>query len=66
MSHLSSGLVAEGQIVYIDLGDRDGVRTGDIFLIYRPLTFDNSLYDFSPKTVQVLGPSDRSSGNSSS
>ena len=55
LSHLSLGLVAEGQIVYIDLGDRDGVKTGDIFLIYRPLTFDNSLYDFSSKAVQVLG-----------
>ena len=55
LSHLSSGLVAEGQIVYIDLGDRDGVRTGDIFLIYRLLTLDTSLYDFSPKAVQVLG-----------
>ena len=55
LSHLSSGLVAEGQIVYIDLGDRDGVRTGDIFLIYRPLVLDDSLYDFSRKAVQVLG-----------
>ena len=55
LSNLSGGLVAEGQIVYIDLGDRNGVRIGDIFLIYRPLTLDNRLYDRSAKAVRVLG-----------
>ncbi len=55
LSGLSAGMAADGQIVYIDLGNRDGVRIGDIFLIYRPLNVDNSLYDLSSKAARILG-----------
>jgi hypothetical protein len=33
----TSGASGEGEIVYIDLGARDGVEIGDVMLIYRPV-----------------------------
>jgi len=34
------GLAADGRIVYLDLGQREGIQTGDMFLIYRPMAID--------------------------
>jgi hypothetical protein len=52
--NISLGFVGEGQIVYIDLGDRDGVRPGDMFLIYRPLNFDSRLYEVAGEAARLL------------
>ncbi len=54
LGNLSLGFVGEGQIVYIDLGDRDGVRPGDTFLIYRPLNFDSRLYEVAGEAARLL------------
>jgi hypothetical protein len=35
------GIAAGGRVVYLDIGAQDGVETGDLFLIYRPMEFDN-------------------------
>jgi hypothetical protein len=37
---LTAGASGEGEIVYIDLGTRDGVQPGDLMLISRPLSVD--------------------------
>lgn len=54
LGNISLGFVGEGQIVYIDLGDRDGVRSGDVFLIYRPLNFDSVLYELGGEAARLL------------
>ncbi len=51
---ISSGVVAEGQVVYIDLGDRDGIQTGNLFLIYRPLNTDSPLHPLSREAARLL------------
>ncbi len=51
---ISSGVVAEGQVVYIDLGDRDGIQTGNLFLIYRPLNADSPLHPLSGEAARLL------------
>ena len=51
---ISGGVVAEGQVVYIDLGDRDGIETGNLFLIYRPLGTDSPLHPLSGEAARLL------------
>jgi hypothetical protein len=51
---VSLGVAAEGQIVYIDLGNRDGVQTGDLFLVYRPLGNDTPLFQLSDEARELL------------
>lgn len=36
------GMAAEGRIVYLDVGTSDGIETGDIFLVYRPMEVDGN------------------------
>ncbi len=48
------GVVSEGNVVYIDLGDRDGIQTGDLFLIYRPLETNSPLHPLSQEAVRLL------------
>ena len=49
------GMAGEGQIVYLDLGEGDGVRMGDIFLIYRPIeTGQNRLLPISGEAERLL------------
>lgn len=40
ISGVVGGLAASGRIVYLDLGARDGIEMGDMFLIYRPMSTD--------------------------
>ena len=51
---LSGGVVADGQIVYIDLGSRDEVQTGDIFLIYRLLNTNSPVFRLSDEAKALL------------
>jgi hypothetical protein len=37
---LAAGVSGEGEIVYIDLGTRDGIAAGDVMLISRPIPVD--------------------------
>ncbi len=54
LAGLGMGVVGESQIVYIDLGQRDGVETGDIFLIYRALGRDARLFDVGEEVSSLL------------
>ena len=54
LAGISMGVVGESQIVYIDLGQRDGVEPGDIFLIYRPLDLDSRLFDVGEEVSSML------------
>ena len=54
LGRTSRGLAAEGQIVYIDLGDRDGVQTGDLFLIYHPQDTMSPIHPISNEAARLL------------
>jgi LysM domain len=47
------GIAAEGQIVYLDIGHNNSVNPGDIFIVYRDMTFDTRLYPF-PREASKL------------
>ena len=51
---IAGGVVSEGQVVYIDLGDRDGIQTGDLFLIYRPLDTSSPLHPLPQEAARLL------------
>ena len=51
---VAGGVVSEGQIVYIDLGDRDGIQTGNLFFIYRPLETSSPLHPLPKEAARQL------------
>jgi hypothetical protein len=42
---LDRGIASEGGVVYIDVGDGQGVKPGDIFIVYRETNLHSHLYD---------------------
>jgi hypothetical protein len=54
LGNLSGGTSGQGEIVYIDLGDRDGVESGDLFLIYRPLNLSGRFQNIDRATRELL------------
>jgi hypothetical protein len=54
LAALSSGMSAEGDIVYIDLGEQNGVRSGDLFLIYRPLNLNDRFSTLDRDAIRRL------------
>lgn len=54
LGNLSKGIVGEGQIVYVDLGVRDGVQPGNLFLIYRPLDLSHQVGKISGDAKRLL------------
>ena len=51
---IAGGMVSEGQVVYIDLGDQDGIRTGDLFLIYRPMDTSSPLHPLPKAAARLI------------
>ena len=54
LADIRAGMSGEGQIVYIDLGSADGVGTGDLFLISRPVNLDGRLDGLDDATRDAL------------
>ena len=54
LASFTAGVSAEGAIVYIDLGERDGIQSGNLFLIYRPLDLDNRFSSVSREADRLL------------
>jgi hypothetical protein len=44
LAPLESGIATPGNIVYVDLGKSSGVKSGDVFIVYRDLDVDSQLY----------------------
>jgi hypothetical protein len=40
LGHLEMGIAAEGNIVYVDIGQGEGVRPGDVLIVSRPIEVD--------------------------
>jgi hypothetical protein len=53
LAPLEKGVASQGTIIYVDLGEAEGVRPGDVFLIFRELELDSELYDL-PKEAEIL------------
>lgn len=53
LSPLEQGLAHEGTIVYIDVGQRETVKAGDLFIVYRQLQLNKDLYPL-PKELRRL------------
>jgi len=51
---LEKGVAPTGGIVYVDLGRNSGVKMGDIFIVYRQIEVDRSLYGDirEPKSIK--------------
>jgi hypothetical protein len=52
---LSRGVGHEGTIVYLDIGQGQGVRVGDLFIIYKYVELDSRLYDLPAEARKVSG-----------
>jgi hypothetical protein len=50
---IDRGVAAAGTIVYLDIGQDKSVNPGDIFIVYRDVTFDKTLYPY-PKEIEKL------------
>jgi hypothetical protein len=54
LAPLESGIAPKGGIVYVDLGRSSGVKPGDIFIVYRHVETDDSIYNLPPQSKGVL------------
>jgi len=50
MASLEKGVAAEGSIVYINAGAAQGVKVGDLFIVFKQLDVDTKLYDRVQRT----------------
>ena len=53
LSVVNRGVAAEGAIVYLNIGQNQSVKPGDIFIAFRNVEFDRQLYPF-PKEINKL------------
>jgi|GEM_PF-879887 len=52
---LRRGVAAEGMVVYIDLGSGDGVKPGDVFVVFREEELDDALYKLPGDVSRLRG-----------
>jgi hypothetical protein len=50
---IERGIASDGMIVFLDIGQENGVQPGDLFIVYRATEVDRRLYDV-PKEVEKL------------
>jgi len=48
------GIAGAGEIVYIDLGQDQSVKPGDIFIVYRSIDFDQRLFSSDEEELEKL------------
>jgi hypothetical protein len=53
LDYLRHGLATEGRIVYVDIGMLDGVKPGDVFVVYSPIRTAEDLFDIPPEHERV-------------
>lgn len=53
LAPLESGIAVPGGIVYVDLGRNKGVKPGDIFIVYRPIEVESSIYHLPERSEAV-------------
>ena len=53
LAPLERGIATEGTIAYLDLGQADGVRPGDIFIAFKSVSPDGQLYRLPPEAKKL-------------
>lgn len=53
LASLAKGIASEGNILYIDAGQTQGVKPGDSFIIYKNVNPDERLYDLPKESDKV-------------
>ena len=53
LTPLNRGISGEGAIVYIDLGQEKGVKPGDVFIVYRHVRREASLYNLPSEAKKL-------------
>jgi hypothetical protein len=52
---LSRGVGHEGTIVYVDIGQGQNVRPGDLFIVYKYVDLDSRLYHLPSDSKKIIG-----------
>jgi len=55
LGSLERGIAGEGSILYIDAGQTQGVKPGDIFIAFRDIDMDSRLYKLPPESKKLRG-----------
>jgi hypothetical protein len=55
LASLERGVGTEGRIVYVDLGQADGVRPGDVLMVSRAVEIDRQLYKVPSEADRLEG-----------
>jgi len=55
LGSLERGIAGEGSILYIDAGQTQGVKPGDIFIAFRDIDMDSRLYRLPPESKKLRG-----------
>jgi hypothetical protein len=50
---VEGGIASNGEIVYVDIGRNRGVKSGDVFIVYRYVDLDRSLYSL-PEDAEAV------------
>jgi hypothetical protein len=53
LGSVERGIATEGTIVYLDIGQENGVKPGDLFIVYREIELDSRLYRLPPETDKL-------------
>ncbi len=53
LKSVEGGIASTGEIVYVDVGQRSGVKSGDVFIVYRYTDLDRSLYSL-PEDAEAV------------
>jgi hypothetical protein len=55
LGSLSRGIAHDGSIVYVDIGQGQGVKPGDLFIVYKDVDLESPLYDLPTESKKVKG-----------
>lgn len=55
MEPISRGIGTEGGIIYVDVGQGQGVKPGDVFIIYKDVEMDSRLYSLPAAAKKLKG-----------
>jgi hypothetical protein len=55
LGSLARGIASEGTTLYVDVGQAQGVKPGDLFIVYRSVELDSSLYALPAEAKKVIG-----------
>lgn len=55
LESISRGIGSEGAILYVDVGQGQGVKPGDLFIVYKSVELDSTLYPLPAEVKKLKG-----------